>query len=122
MKRDVGARMKTESYRVGLLAVTVLAVTACDLLTTRKTPPERRARAGGNALIFAARAFHDDHHRFPTNVAELAEGDKRYLTRHVLDPWGQEYMLFTNSTNQVLVLSRGPDGELSTDDDIVTVK
>ena len=112
----------SKAYKVGLLVVGAFAVSSCDLPNTRKRSPSNQARADGYALIEAARMYRNDHQRFPTNVAEMAEGEDAYLTKHVLDPWGQEYMLFMNATNQLLILSRGPDGKLATDDDIVAVK
>ncbi|MFK7767126.1 MAG: sulfatase-like hydrolase/transferase [Mariniblastus sp.] len=66
---------------------------------------------------------------YPTSIDQLfkqPEGMSRvvwggpYLARPMpSDPWGQKLILFENNSDQIIVISKGPDQKQSTADDIV---
>ena len=76
--------------------------------------------AGGGLVnvVIAVQEYQDDHDEMP---AELAALDVSLATS--LDPWGAEYRLevgeaAASSDLGFDVVSRGPDGDFGTDDDV----
>lgn len=50
----------------------------------------------------------------------LQKGERRLLPSHMLDPYGQAYILQVNVADRlVTVLSKGADGLQATDDDLI---
>ena len=82
----------------------------------------RQAQLDISRIAHAARLFRADFSRCPHNVAELVsppEGSP-YL-RPFNDPWGKPYVLQCPSlvdSEDVDVLSLGPDGEASSEDNV----
>lgn len=82
----------------------------------------RQAQLDISRIAHAARLFRADFGRCPENVEELVMPPKGspYL-RVMTDPWGNDYLLQCpayRDTDDVDVVSRGPDGEPSGADDV----
>jgi hypothetical protein len=85
----------------------------------------RQALVDISRIEHAARLFRADFGRCPDGIEELVNppGDSRYLNP-LSDPWGKPYVLRCptgEASDGLQVISGGPDGLLSGDDDIMSL-
>jgi hypothetical protein len=78
---------------------------------------ERSARLVGGTLMNLAELYRVETGSFPVRLEELVP---RHMKELPADPWGRPYALYRGEGG-IAIVSAGNDGELGTNDDLVTV-
>ena len=84
------------------------------------TAHETAAQEGVRQIAGACQAYKMEHHKFPTSIDQLVEGEEPILDGGegaLYDPWGNKYVLEKKGKG-VVIISAGSDSEIGTDDDI----
>ena len=113
--------------RVIRVAVTVAAViyVAWAMETANESTREKQALVDISRIEHVSRLFRADQGRCPDDIDELVspEWNGRYSVSRV-DPWGQPYQIQCPAASDpggVRVLSGGPDGSITGEDDITSL-
>ena len=130
--------MKTENNRIlesmkrGFTLVEMLVVIAIigmlatlavkNLMPSMQTASITTAEAGARSLYGDCVTYQMKHHKYPTSLDQLCEGDEPILEsdKPLYDPWDNKYELEMKGKNRLIIKSAGPDGEFGTEDDIRT--
>jgi hypothetical protein len=89
----------------------------CSSVGSMPLPKERMAKTEIRLLAEMVRVFRLRERRWPT-VADLTDAGWDWVREPFHDPWGHQYVLRLADDDNSWVLSLGPDGILSTPDDL----
>lgn len=122
-----------ESVKRGFTLVELLVVVAIlgilgtiaiqNVTEHLKKANETAAKASVDSLKEAVTTYYIQHKKLPSSLNDLVEGsdDNPPILEGgegaLIDPWDNEYV-FKKSGQRYYILSKGPDGEEGTDDDI----
>lgn len=140
MKNKTQRRVRAGFSMVELMAVIIIlgllgAVVANSVLGKVEKAKVTTTRTNLKTLHSAVQSFRMDNHRYPTedeglfalieapmDVQNFPEESYLEYTEIPLDAWGQEFIfeLYPESGKPFVIRSLGPDGELDTDDDLLS--
>jgi hypothetical protein len=122
--RRISRETKQKTIAV-LIAAAAISYVAWAMNSINEETLVKQALVDISRVEHAARLFRADNGRCPDNMEELISPpqEKRYL-ESALDPWGKPYMLRCPAMSDpggVQVVSGGPDGSLSGEDNITSI-
>ena len=103
-----------------VLAIISLILGGIGVMAVKQWERARLKQAYNDILQLQTNSelFEVQRNRCPTNVQELhAAGITARVSR---DPWGNDYEIRCGEANDLVVASAGPDGQMSTQDDITS--
>lgn len=103
-----------------VLAIISLILGGIGVMAVKQWERARLKKAFNDTLQLHSNSelFEVQHNRCPKNVLELHAAG--IVTRAARDPWGNEYEIRCGDAEELVVASAGPDGQMSTDDDITS--
>jgi general secretion pathway protein G len=64
--------------------------------------------------------YYIQNRKLPSNLDELTQGPAPITKSIPKDPWGQEYVYRKEGNRNFVIISKGADGQVGTDDDVST--
>ena len=124
LMRRLSGRFRRRVTRV-LLAGGALIYIAWSVESADESTREKQALVDISRIEHVTRLFRADQGRCPDDIEELvsAQWDERYSV-NTIDPWGQPYRIQcprASDPGGVMVLSGGPDREITGEDDITSL-
>lgn len=107
-KEDPTTRRRRRSNAIGVATLALFVIAIICYVTGKgiqTAAHKKKARESVNALAY------DFTQGKSESVMKWARGE-------VVDPWGHQVVLVESSSDGVQIASKGPDGELGTEDDV----